>query len=70
VCVRSGTPFTITSRSDYNLDGILGNDRANFILGSMLGVPHPHRVAGVVEHGRVLRQALCAMTSKLKRSPS
>lgn len=32
--VHSGIPFTVTSGSDYNLDGISGNDRPNRIRGS------------------------------------
>jgi hypothetical protein len=47
--VHSGIPFTVTSGSDYNLDGISGNDRPNRIPGVTLSVAHLNRTAEVGE---------------------
>src|SRR5262250_1401230 len=47
--VHSGIPFTVTSGSDYNLDGISGNDRPNRIPRVTLSVGHPNRTAKVGE---------------------
>lgn len=41
VSAHSGMPFTLTSGSDYNLDGISGNDRPNRVPGTSLGVANP-----------------------------
>lgn len=47
--VHSGTPFTVTSGSDYNLDGTSGNDRPNVIPGMSLLAPHPNRTTEIAE---------------------
>lgn len=39
--VHSGLPFTLTSGTDYNLDGISGNDRPIRVPGSVVGVANP-----------------------------
>jgi hypothetical protein len=39
--VHSGLPFTVTSGTDYNLDGISGNDRPIRVPGSSLSPPIP-----------------------------
>lgn len=40
ISAHSGLPFTITSGSDYNFDGISGNDRPIRLPGSVTGVPN------------------------------
>lgn len=39
--IHSGTPFTLTSGSDFNLDGISGNDRPNRVPGVSVPVANP-----------------------------
>jgi hypothetical protein len=47
--VNSGTPFTVTSGSDYNLDGTSGNDRPNVIPGMTLSASHASRTAEIAQ---------------------
>jgi hypothetical protein len=47
--VHSGLPFTLTSGSDYNADGISGNDRPDLIPGITLSAPHGSRTAEIGE---------------------
>lgn len=49
VSIGSGLPFTLTSGSDYNLDGISGNDRPILIPGVSTSISHPNRASEISE---------------------